>query len=85
VSQTPTERPTCGPGRPQPGCQPQSPGPTGPTTPPPGQGQPCNEYGLPLGCDPSLPPEGDKGWWCDKPQNKNHPACREEPGGTEPN
>ncbi|TDD34514.1 penicillin-binding protein [Actinomadura sp. KC06] len=81
---SPTERPTCEPGQPLPNCQTPSPGPSFPTAPPTGGGQPCNEYGLPLGCNPNLPPEGDKTWWCEKPENRNHPACRrDEPN--EPN
>jgi hypothetical protein len=31
---------------------------------------------MPVGCDPNLPPDGDKSWWCAKPQNRDHPACR---------
>ncbi|MGI5205693.1 transglycosylase domain-containing protein [Spirillospora sp. CA-108201] len=81
---TPTNTPTCQPGqqqqqRPQPGCQTESPKPTDtPTITPPGTDDvPCNQYNMPLGCNPDLPPTGDKTWWCAKPQHKNDPACRE--------
>ncbi|NDU73376.1 penicillin-binding protein [Actinomadura sp. DSM 109109] len=85
---TPTNTPTCQPGqpgqqpqRPQPGCEPESPKPTEtPTIAPTGPGNdvPCNQYNMPLGCNPDIPPNGDKDWWCAKPEHQNHPACRRE-------
>lgn len=80
---SPTEKPTCRPGQqnPRPGCMSQSPDPTNTPTIPPGQGQPCDRIGMPIGCNPNLPPEGDKDWWCAQPAHRNHPACKpEEPG-----
>ena len=82
---SPSTSPSCRPGQqnPQPGCTQMT--PTVPTTPslPTGTGEPCiNEYNMPIGCDPNLPPDGDKSWWCAKPEHRNDPACkRDDPGG----
>ncbi|TDC55421.1 penicillin-binding protein [Actinomadura sp. KC345] len=84
---SPTTSPDCRPGQPnqRPGCPSESPSPTNSPSSPPGPGQPCNQLGLPAGCDPSLPPEGDTGWWCARPQNQNHPVCRDEDQQDPPN
>ncbi|XRQ07281.1 transglycosylase domain-containing protein [Actinomadura welshii] len=83
---SPTNTPTCRPGQPNqsPECQTQPPAPTNTPTTPPSQGQPCTSpLNTPPGCNPALPPEGDKDWWCARPQNQNHPVCKEqeEPDG----
>ncbi|MEV3921409.1 transglycosylase domain-containing protein [Actinomadura coerulea] len=92
---TPTNTPTCQPGpgqgqgqgrgqRPPAGCPSESPKPTDtPTITPPTTGEvPCNQYNMPLGCNPDLPPTGDKTWWCAKPEHRNDPACRKEDPAT---
>ncbi|MEU8798153.1 transglycosylase domain-containing protein [Spirillospora sp. NPDC048819] len=83
---SPTNTPDCRPGQPNPtpGCQTNTPGPTFSQTPPPGPGEPCNRIGMPVGCDPNLPPEGDKDWWCAQPEHRDDPACRQN-GGDDPN
>ncbi|QXJ26646.1 penicillin-binding protein [Actinomadura graeca] len=94
---TATTSPTCQPntpGRQQPGtggvtgrpCSSRSPDPTTTPTPTNPGGVPCNQAGLPLGCDPNLPPEGDDiSWWCQQ-GHMNHPKCRDQkPGGDPPN
>ncbi|GAA1787714.1 transglycosylase domain-containing protein [Actinomadura chokoriensis] len=82
---SPSTSPSCRPGQqnPQrPGCTPTTPTTPPSPSPPTGEGQPCNEINMPIGCNPNLPPEGDKSWWCAKPEHRNDPACRnEEPGG----
>ncbi|TDE32449.1 penicillin-binding protein [Actinomadura sp. 6K520] len=77
-SPSPTNTPDCRPGRPNqpPECRRNSPAPSNTPTTPPSQGEPCNQLNMPVGCDPNLPPDGDKSWWCAKPQNRDHPACR---------
>ncbi|MFF5262546.1 transglycosylase domain-containing protein [Actinomadura viridis] len=77
---TPSPTPTCEPGMPRPGERPCIPGlPTRPGLPtvPPGT-TPCNRFGMPIGCDPSLPPsDPPPAWWCDR--NPGAPQCV--PGG----
>ncbi|MFB4304949.1 transglycosylase domain-containing protein [Actinomadura sp. GTD37] len=76
---SPTNTPTCRPGQQnQPNCQSAPPSPTNTPTTPPNQDVPCNRFNMPLGCNANLPPEGDKGWWCAKPEHRNDPACRNE-------
>ncbi|MFB4316401.1 transglycosylase domain-containing protein [Actinomadura sp. 21ATH] len=67
---SPSPDPTCTPGPPddedEP-CVPASPGP-GPGLPTgsPG-GPPCDRMGLPIGCDPNVPPDyPPPPWWCDR-------------------
>lgn len=76
-SPSPTDTPDCRPGQPnQPGCRTEEPTPPATPSVPPSQGQPCNRFGMPVGCNPALPPDGDRSWWCAQPQNRDHPACR---------
>ncbi|WP_233525787.1 transglycosylase domain-containing protein [Actinomadura spongiicola] len=87
ASPKPTETPRCERDRPGPGCQSQTPTPpTSPTPPSPGE-VPCDRFGMPLGCNPDLPPKGDKSWWCAQPAHQNHPECRdtEPPDPNDPN
>ncbi|HEV7932668.1 MAG TPA: transglycosylase domain-containing protein, partial [Actinomadura sp.] len=66
---------TCPPGgQPgQPGCEQTQPTPT--PEDPIGGGQPCNQWGLPPGCDPNTPPSTPPpAWWCN--QHQDDPRCR---------
>jgi membrane peptidoglycan carboxypeptidase len=83
----PPPAPTCTPGVPQqpddepcvPGVPQPSPGyPAGP------QGDPaCDRFGMPVGCDPSVPPDDPPpSWWCD--QNPGHPECLPDSGLNRP-
>ncbi|PRX00987.1 UNVERIFIED_ORG: membrane peptidoglycan carboxypeptidase [Actinomadura viridilutea] len=55
-----------------------TPSPSTPTGPPDGQ-VPCDRFGMPLGCNPDIPPyEPPPRWWCDS--HPQHPQCI----GTEP-
>ncbi|TDC93965.1 penicillin-binding protein [Actinomadura sp. 7K507] len=87
TSPTPSTSPSCRPGQPnqRPGCPSDSPSPTNTPTTPPGQGEPCNQLGLPAGCNPNIPPEGDRDWWCAQPQHRNDPACRDQEEPDDPN
>jgi membrane peptidoglycan carboxypeptidase len=71
-SPSPSPGPTCTPGIPE---IPGEPGPTpGLPTAPPGGGVPCDRFGLPVGCDPTVPPSDPPPvWWCDR--NPGHPQC----------
>ncbi|MBC6456466.1 transglycosylase domain-containing protein [Actinomadura sp. HBU206391] len=56
-------------------------------SPPPTQGpipgQPCNEFNMPLGCDPNTPPQNPPpDWWCQRHQGD--PRCKD-PNDGRPN
>ncbi|MEU5880970.1 transglycosylase domain-containing protein [Spirillospora sp. NPDC047279] len=72
-SPTPSETPSCDPGTPgAPGsptgqpCPSQSPTTSpSPTTPPDAGRQPCDQWGMPVGCNPDIPPsDPPPTWWC---------------------
>jgi membrane peptidoglycan carboxypeptidase len=76
---SPTTSPSCRPGQPNQGPDCPSTSPTTPTVSPPNnQDKPCDMFNRPAGCNPNLPPEGDKSWWCAQPQHRNDPACRDQ-------
>ncbi|TDC63326.1 penicillin-binding protein [Actinomadura sp. GC306] len=79
-SPSPTNTPDCRPGQPNqpPECRPTASASPSPSITPPSQGQPCNRFGMPVGCNPDLPPDGDRSWWCAQPQHRDHPVCRDD-------
>ncbi|MFC5744970.1 transglycosylase domain-containing protein [Actinomadura rugatobispora] len=90
-SPSPSPGPTCTPGVPQipgqPGAEPCVPGAPGPTpgqpTGPPGASVPCDRFGLPIGCDPNVPPsDPPPAWWCDR--NPGSPQCSPDGGPGRP-
>ncbi|GAA4130555.1 transglycosylase domain-containing protein [Actinomadura keratinilytica] len=85
-SPTPTPSPsqTCPPGQeegPDGDCPPSSPSPSPSITATPPIGQvPCNRFGMPVGCNPNIPPsDPPPRWWCNS--HPYHPKCE----STEPN
>ncbi|XVQ10970.1 transglycosylase domain-containing protein [Spirillospora sp. CA-255316] len=90
-SPSPSPGPTCTPGIPeipgQPEAEPCIPGTPGPTpglpTGPPDGGVPCDRFGMPIGCDPNVPPSDPPPlWWCDR--NPGHPQCYPDGGAGRP-
>jgi membrane peptidoglycan carboxypeptidase len=83
----PSPAPTCTPGVPQQPddepCVPGIPQPS-PGSPADPQGVPaCDRFGMPVGCDPSVPPDDPPpSWWCD--QNPGHPECLPDSGLNRP-
>ncbi|WP_243774431.1 transglycosylase domain-containing protein [Actinomadura barringtoniae] len=83
---TPSTTPTC-----QPGQQPTEPGagqtqqpcpsttpsptPSTPSAPPSSSGQPCDQFGMPVGCNPNIPPSTPPpAWWCNR--NPDNAQCK---------
>ncbi|MCW2903160.1 MAG: Peptidoglycan glycosyltransferase [Streptosporangiaceae bacterium] len=71
----PTTPSACAPGdTTTPGCQSTQTPTTAPGGPIGGGGQPCNQWGLPPGCDPNTPPSNPAPkWWCQ--QHPGDPSC----------
>ncbi|WP_433330923.1 transglycosylase domain-containing protein [Spirillospora sp. CA-294931] len=70
--------PTPRPGEPCPETSP-SPTPSTTTSPPPtGGDKPCNQVGMPVGCNPNIPPSNPAPkWWC--ASHPSHEACQRDP------
>ncbi|WP_243726160.1 transglycosylase domain-containing protein [Actinomadura rubrisoli] len=86
TSPTPKNTPTCTPdGGQQNGgqrngarpCVSSSPDPSTPPTSQPPSKVPCNQFNMPPGCDPDIPPPGFPDWWCQRGHMDN-PGCKEE-------
>ncbi|MFG1998243.1 transglycosylase domain-containing protein [Spirillospora sp. NPDC048911] len=72
---SPSDTPSCEPNvpgsPPAPGAEPcpsgtPAPSPSVPSAPPsPGGGEPCDQWGMPMGCNPDVPPSSPPpSWWC---------------------
>ncbi|MGI8333361.1 transglycosylase domain-containing protein [Actinomadura scrupuli] len=81
LTPTPNNTPTCNPGQGGFGGFGQNGRPCASNSPSvPANGQPCNRFNLPVGCDPNKPPSTPPpNWWCDDYKNSHggqvYPGC----------